>query len=345
VSTALSSGFCNPRKSIDSEDENTLSNIRLEWSQSKDPVTVYDRGMALMDLGRYAEAMEAFGRSVQIGGMGSAPQLQLGVCQWRLGQHEEAARIIESVTLLEPHNERAGRLLKNLRAELASDFYRTAMGGTPITDKVTTHQYHILYDQVLARYRNTPGVHLLEIGLGCDMSYGPGASLGLWRRYFSAPDRKISFFENDRKCAEDFRHEVEKEGGHMFIGEQGKVEDLSQVDQWGPFDIIIDDGSHRMRDQVTSWHYLWKHVKPGGVYVIEDLHTSWSPKYGGVQAEDLNMFLDQSSPESNTYTRMAHTLFHLVHRGRAATDPQSIRDCDLVTCGRESCAFHKSRAE
>ena len=49
--------------------------------------------------------------------------------------------------------------------------------------------------------------------------------------------------------------------------------------QVGPFDIIVDDGGHRMREQRMSLETLFKHVKPGGVYLCEDLHTSYMPAW------------------------------------------------------------------
>ena len=43
------------------------------------------------------------------------------------------------------------------------------------------------------------------------------------------------------------------------------------VSEHGKFDIIIDDGGHNMIDQQISLGYLFKHLKPNGIYVIEDL--------------------------------------------------------------------------
>ena len=41
----------------------------------------------------------------------------------------------------------------------------------------------------------------------------------------------------------------------------------------GPFDFIIDDGSHVGQHITTSFKMLWQHLKPGGYYFIEDLHA------------------------------------------------------------------------
>lgn len=44
----------------------------------------------------------------------------------------------------------------------------------------------------------------------------------------------------------------------------------------GYFDIIIDDGGHTMKQQITSFNHLLSKVRSGGIYVIEDLQTSYA---------------------------------------------------------------------
>jgi hypothetical protein len=68
------------------------------------------------------------------------------------------------------------------------------------TDKVTDHHYEILYEKYLKKYVGS-AVHLLEIGLGCGMSYGPGASAHLWRSYLG-PLANIHFLEYNKECGE-----------------------------------------------------------------------------------------------------------------------------------------------
>ena len=36
------------------------------------------------------------------------------------------------------------------------------------------------------------------------------------------------------------------------------------------FDIIIDDGSHKLSDTLNSLNFFFKNLKPGGLYIIED---------------------------------------------------------------------------
>ena len=39
----------------------------------------------------------------------------------------------------------------------------------------------------------------------------------------------------------------------------------------GPWDLIIDDGSHLYKDIVASFKLLWPYLNKGGYYVIEDV--------------------------------------------------------------------------
>lgn len=47
------------------------------------------------------------------------------------------------------------------------------------------------------------------------------------------------------------------------------------------FDIIIDDGSHVCADVINTFYALFSLLRPSGVYLVEDLHTSYCKRYGG----------------------------------------------------------------
>ena len=66
----------------------------------------------------------------------------------------------------------------------------------------------------------------------------------------------------------------------VLIGSQSDTAFLDTVlERTGRPDIVLDDGSHLARDQITTLLHLWRHVKPGGIYVVEDLHTSYMEAY------------------------------------------------------------------
>ncbi len=53
------------------------------------------------------------------------------------------------------------------------------------------------------------------------------------------------------------------------------------IEKVGGFDVVIDDGGHYMKPQQESFRVLFPHVRPGGYYIIEDVATSYQPKFGG----------------------------------------------------------------
>jgi demethylmacrocin O-methyltransferase len=73
-----------------------------------------------------------------------------------------------------------------------------------------------------------------------------------------------------------------------YIADQGDRNHLQGfIDAHGSeFDIVIDDGGHTMEQQQTSFGLLFPHVRPGGLYVIEDVHTSFPELYPGYGVED-----------------------------------------------------------
>ena len=60
---------------------------------------------------------------------------------------------------------------------------------------------------------------------------------------------------------------------------KGSQDDVALLETLPDFDIIIDDGGHTMHQQQTSFETLFPRLKEGGLYVIEDLHTSYWPKF------------------------------------------------------------------
>ncbi|CAF0873497.1 unnamed protein product [Adineta steineri] len=68
----------------------------------------------------------------------------------------------------------------------------------------------------------------------------------------------------------------------MFYGSQDDIGILKNVTSTkGTFDVIVDDGGHTMKQQITSLIYLLPKVQSGGIYVLEDLLTSYMGDFGG----------------------------------------------------------------
>jgi SAM-dependent methyltransferase len=127
------------------------------------------------------------------------------------------------------------------------------------TDKGVTHSYITTYERLFAPQRHDP-IRLLEIGI-CT-----GGSLMAWAEYFTSPESLIVGLDVT------FDHLVFDFSSHSRIRAH-LMDARVQVPPDGPFDFIIDDGSHYLNDQVRSFLLLKNHLKPGGLYIIEDVYT------------------------------------------------------------------------
>ena len=129
-------------------------------------------------------------------------------------------------------------------------------------DESLTKHYLEVYENHFSKLRMLP-LQILEIGVQS------GGSLRMWRDYF--PISHITGVDINKKCIKHAGKRID-----VVIGDQSDPRFLSTLSK---FDIIIDDGGHRMYQQQISLIKLWKHLNKGGIYVIEDLATSYWPKF------------------------------------------------------------------
>ena len=178
------------------------------------------------------------------------------------------------------------------------DFYTVAK--KIVTDKVTDHLYHLMYQKYFPQVRCNP-IRFLEIGLGCGMTYGTGASFYLWLEYF--PKAEIYFIEYNEKCAKSWENIDPRV--KLFSGDQANTTFLNEFLQQsgGNFDFIVDDGGHNMIQQITSLEVLLSSVKPGGMYFVEDLQTSFHEGYGGGENATYTTFNYLKKIEQDLITR------------------------------------------
>ena len=147
------------------------------------------------------------------------------------------------------------------------------LGGRYPTDKFAIHHYDDVYEAFFGPLRSDP-VTLLEIGVGDEDYALGGGSLQLWAEYFPTA-RIVGIDLYDKSALDDDRITTR-------VCDQSSIPDLQRLSaDLGPFDIVIDDGSHHGRDVNLSLFGLFPLLQPGGLYVIEDLQTSYWPHYGG----------------------------------------------------------------
>jgi len=139
-------------------------------------------------------------------------------------------------------------------------------------DKRLIHKwkhYFDIYERHFSRFRNKE-IIILEIGVF------QGGSLQMWKNYFGEKTR-IYGIDIDPRCKQ-----IEEDNITIFIGSQSDRKFLREIKKQLPrVDILIDDGGHTMDQQIVTFEELFDLVKDDGVYLCEDLHTSYWKSYGG----------------------------------------------------------------
>lgn len=120
-----------------------------------------------------------------------------------------------------------------------------------------------VYDWLFASFKDQP-ICFLEIGVN------KGGSIPVWEQYF--PNAKLLAVDINPACLARATSRT-----HIELVDQSDAAQLkTYADRLGPFDIIVDDGSHMTSHQITTFETLWSYVRPGGIFVIEDTLTSYS---------------------------------------------------------------------
>jgi hypothetical protein len=159
-----------------------------------------------------------------------------------------------------------GQGVEELRSDPLFGYFSTKKSGR-VLDKWI--HYFPVYSRHFAAYRGR-SIRILEVGVY------RGGSLDMWNWYFG-PEAKLVGIDIDERAKEtsDPRHVIE-------IGDQTDAEFLRKVsEKHGPFDIIIDDGGHEMHQQIITAETLYPLLAEGGVFLVEDTHTSYWDHWGG----------------------------------------------------------------
>ena len=167
------------------------------------------------------------------------------------------------------------------------------------SDKGAMHGYHRFYNRILPD-REQP-VQLLEIGVS------HGGSMKAWETHFT--NSASRFFgmayapAGQRETKKSLRLDSPDTRTKILYGDQSNETQLTQLaGQLESLDIIIDDGSHVPSHQWLTLMKLWPLVKPGGIFTIEDVETSYWKR-------DLSIYSYSLREEKSLYPR----IFDLVH--------------------------------
>jgi len=148
---------------------------------------------------------------------------------------------------------------------------------SPRSDKGSVHSYLETYEALFSPRKHQP-IRLLEIGVD------HGGSLALWAKYFTHDN--CEFIGLDIKTPVRVRDKRVR----VYQGNATSFRFINEIN--GTFDIIIDDGSHVIEDQIRAFYLLSGRLTEGGIYVIEDLQSSDSVStidhlVGGFETVDL----------------------------------------------------------
>ncbi len=136
---------------------------------------------------------------------------------------------------------------------------------------------------------------VLEIGI-----FG-GSSLYMWRDYFpNATIHGIDVSAVDLDKSDRIETHVGDQGDRLHLQ---TVLEKTGTD----FDIIVDDGGHTMFQQQTSLGFLFPHVRPGGFYIVEDLHTSMGDRVDVYEDAKLVGYYETGVGDCS------HTTYEIVH--------------------------------
>lgn len=127
--------------------------------------------------------------------------------------------------------------------------------------------YFDVYETHLAKFRNQQPL-FVEVGV----QYG--GSIQAWIEYFG-PGADIYGID-----LQPMTREID--GATILVGDQGDPKFWDKfLSSHDGIDIFVDDGSHVTSHQILTFNRVWPHIKPGGVYICEDTHTSYWPEYSG----------------------------------------------------------------
>jgi hypothetical protein len=136
-------------------------------------------------------------------------------------------------------------------------------------ESVKVSSYFAVYDAVLAKYKGKKDLVLVEIGV---MN---GGSLFMWRSFFGGDARIIGIDFSPTAVA------MRDKGFEIFIGDQASPEFWRDFfSQVGNIDVLIDDGGHTNKHQISTVEYCLDHINDGGMILVEDACTSYMREFG-----------------------------------------------------------------
>ena len=130
------------------------------------------------------------------------------------------------------------------------------------SDKISHHGYHRFYDRFLQQFSEHNEILMLELG------YEDGYSIDIWKNYFKKVRiHSIDIIDNLENPLVDQFYKVDQNSNK-------ELDNFAQQNQ-EKYDFIIDDASHVPTHQWNTFIRFMSILKERGVYIIEDIETSY----------------------------------------------------------------------
>jgi hypothetical protein len=174
--------------------------------------------------------------------------------------------------------------------------------------------YFDVYEQFFGSWRDRNPT-FVEVGV-----YG-GGSLEMWTKYFGS-GANIWGVDIDPAV---LGYNIP--GANIVLGDQSDRNFWTNFLKQAPrIDLFLDDGGHRMHEQIITFECVWPHISENGVYICEDTHTSYWEEYGAV-------------PGGDTFLNYSKRAIDVLYRNHMRSDRSNSRMIPLLHDLKSVCFF------
>lgn len=171
--------------------------------------------------------------------------------------------------------------------------------GQAVEERPRGHDYLRKYESFMRRYCERPGFRMMELGAGPEWNLG--ASVRLWEEYFWRDDFQLHVVDVKPSAAALANQRVA-----VTVGDLGDPATLGRL-ATAVYDVVLDDASHLWGHQLQALQWLFPAVRRGGLYIIEDIETSFGP----------NRARWSQGAEFDTYTVLSRLITLVAGKGRS----------------------------
>ena len=197
-----------------------------------------------------------------------------------------------------PYTSRMDKIGARCNTDKASLGRSKAHRGGAATDRPRGHDYLRKYEFFIGRFASKPDFRMMELGAGPDWNIG--ASVHLWEEFFWRDDFRLRVVD-----VKPTANNLANERVSVTVGDLGDPAVLAELAS-SAYDVIIDDASHLWGHQLLALEFLFPSIRQGGMYVIEDIETSF-----GSNREPWSQ-----GAETDTYTIVDRLMALVAGKGR-----------------------------